>query len=426
MYLYHFNNQKLNPVKTLQYFIPVLLLISCSAEEVIHEWRGSGRHGIFNESGLLKKWPEAGPAEIWAIEDLGNGNGSPSFADDRFYISGEKDARAILYCFSLDAKKIWETDLGPEWVKSYRGSRAAPTIAGDLLYYETGTGNLFCVERENGKIVWSKDFEKDAEGVPTFHGMTEAPVIDGDKVFWNPGGKRINVAALNRFSGELIWTSAGKGERSAYNQGNLIRLPSGNIFVTFSAYNLMGFNAETGELLWSQLQDNLPPEKRTFGMGDTHTNNIIYSDGSIYYQAGDGNCGVKLRLSDDGKTITEEWRNKRFDGYMGGIIKIDGHIYGTGTGSPMLYSVDAANGKMTDSLRIGSGALISADNMLYYYSQRGDLHLISYYNGKMKEISSFHISKGTQQHFSHPVIYQGVLYQRHGQVLMAYDIRAGK
>ncbi len=60
--------------------------------------------------------------------------------------------------------------------------------------------------------------------------------------------------------------------------------------------------------------------------------------------------------------------------------------------------------------------------MLYYYNQRGELKLISYDEGKMQEISSFKIRKGTKEHFSHPVIYQGVLYQRHGQVLMAFDI----
>ena len=43
--------------------------------------------------------------------------------------------------------------------------------------------------------------------------------------------------------------------------------------------------------------------------------------------------------------------------------------------------------------------------------------------GKMKKVSSFRIKKGSFQHFSHPVIHNGILYQRHGNVLMAYDIR---
>jgi hypothetical protein len=60
--------------------------------------------------------------------------------------------------------------------------------------------------------------------------------------------------------------------------------------------------------------------------------------------------------------------------------------------------------------------------MLYYYNQRGEMKLIIYDAGKLKEISSFKITKGTQHHFSHPVIHKGVLYQRRGQALMAFDI----
>ena len=62
---------------------------------------------------------------------------------------------------------------------------------------------------------------------------------------------------------------------------------------------------------------------------DTHGNNIIFEDGAIYYSAGDGNCGVKLKLSDNGSQITEVWRNKEFDSYMGGIVKIGDYLFGS-------------------------------------------------------------------------------------------------
>lgn len=410
----------------MKYFlIPILLVLlgSCTSNnDKVYQWRGNGRTGIFPDTNLLEEWPEDGPAELWAIEGLGNGHGSPTFTEDRFYITGEKDSMAILQCYGIDGVKEWQTVLGKEFIKSYPGSRSAPTIAGNLIYTVTGMGNLYCVDTKKGEVIWLKYFVNDAEGIPTMHGFTEAPVIDGEKVFWVPGGKKINVAALNRFTGDIIWTSEGMGERSGYNQGNLIKLPERNIFVTFSAYNLMGFDTETGELLWSHAQDNLIPEERTLGMGDTHTNAVLFNEGNIYYQAGDGNCGVKLELSDDGSNISEVWRNKSFDGYMGGIIKYGDHLFGSATVKPYLRAINATTGMLTDSLRIGPGALIGADNMLYYYSQAGKLYLLSHDNGMVNEISSFRITKGNLQHFSHPVINKGILYQRHGDVLMAYDI----
>jgi outer membrane protein assembly factor BamB len=404
-------------------YVLILLLTSSSVSPRIYEWRGTDRKGIYNESNLLKSWPSDGPKELWSINTIGNGFVSPVFADENFYITGEVDSMEILFSYNLKGEKQWQTNLGREWMKSFPGSRSAPTIVDDLLYVGTGLGNLFCINRSNGRIIWSKDLVADFNGVLPLHGHSESAIIEGEKIFWTTGGKEYNVVAMNRFNGNLIWSNKGFGERSAYNSPKLIELPSRKILVTFSAYHLLGIDAAKGNLLWSQLQDNYPPEKRLPGYGDTHSNTVLYEKGFIYYAAGDGNCGVKLKLSDDGTKITELWRNKNFDSYMGGIVKIGDYLYGCGTVRPDLLSIDANTGILTDSLRVGTGAVIAADNMLYYYTQKGDMMLLSYDKGKIKKVSSFRIKEGTLQHFSHPVINQGVLYLRHGNTLMAFDIR---
>jgi outer membrane protein assembly factor BamB len=404
-------------------FAFIILWNTTTEKAKIYEWRGTDRKGIYNEKNLLKSWPAAGPKEIWAIGKIGNGFVSPVFTEDSFYISGEIDSMLVLFSFNLKGEKQWQTTLGKEWMKSYPGSRCIPTIVDDMIYVGSGMGNLYCLEKENGKIVWSKDFVTDLKGVLPLHGYSEAALICGEKIFWTPGGKVNNVVALDRFTGKMIWSNKGYGETSAYNPPKLIELPSRKILVTFSSYHLMGIDIETGKLLWSHEQDNYPIEKRAPGNGDTHCNTVLFDNGSIYYAAGDGNGGVKLRLSDDGSKITEVWRNKGFDSFMGGIVKIDNFLYGCATASPDLRAINAETGIMSDSLRVGIGALIAADNMIYYYTQKGDLILIGYNQGKIVKISSFSIKKGTQQHFSHPVINKGVLYQRHGEVLMAFDIK---
>ena len=39
----------------------------------LYEWRGPARSGIYNETGLLKKWPANGPALLWDAENMGDG-----------------------------------------------------------------------------------------------------------------------------------------------------------------------------------------------------------------------------------------------------------------------------------------------------------------------------------------------------------------
>jgi outer membrane protein assembly factor BamB len=403
-------------------FTLILLWTSPLEKTKIFEWRGKDRTGIYPESNLLKVWPADGPKEIWAVGKIGDGFVSPIFTDDNFYITGEIDSMVILFSFNLKGEKQWQTTLGKEWMKSYPGSRCIPTIADDLIYVGSGLGNLYCVNKANGKIVWSKDLVTDLQGILPLHGYSEAPVISGEKIFWTPGGKVNNVVALNRFNGKLIWSNKGFGETSAYNPPKLIEYAGRTILVNFSSYHLMGFDTQDGKLLWAHEQDNYPPEKRAPGYGDTHCNTVLFDNGSIYYAAGDGNCGVKLKLSGDGTKITQVWRNSGFDSYMGGIVKIGDYLYGSGTVKPEIVSINATSGILADSLRIGSGALIAADEMLYYYTQKGDLMLIGYNQGKIKKVSSFRIKKGNLQHFSHPVINKGILYQRHGNILMAFDI----
>lgn len=411
-------------MKKILAIIAFTVFLTSSADKTrIWEFRGEDRLGFYPDRNLLAEWPSEGPPEYYTVENLGNGFVSPVFTDTDFYISGEADSMLILHCFDLEGKKKWQSTIGKEYLRSYPGSRCAPTIAGELIYIGTGLGNLYCLDRKNGNVLWSKDLVKDFDGVLPLHGYSEAPLIDGDKVFWTPGGKKNNVVALDRFTGKLLWSCPGFGERSAYNPPRIISHGGKRILVTFSAYHLMGIDVSNGRLLWGHEQDNYPLRERQPGYGDTHCNTVIYDKGFIYYVAGDGNCAVKLALSADGTSVKELWRNKRFDSYMGGVVKIGDYLYCGGNASPSLLSLNTASGILTDSLRLGTGALIAADNMIYYYSQKGDMTLVRYNNGKIDKISTFRIKKGDKQHFSHPVINKGILYQRHGNVLMAFDIR---
>jgi outer membrane protein assembly factor BamB len=51
------------------------------------------------------------------------------------------------------------------------------------------------------------------------------------------------------------------------------------------------------------------------------------------------------------------------------------------------------------------------------------MKLIKFENNKFVEISKFKVTKGTKEHFSHPVIADKKLYIRHGKALMAYNIK---
>lgn len=388
----------------------------------IYEWRGENRGGIYNETGLLKEWPESGPEIVWEFDSAGNGYGSPIFTPDRMYLVGEIDSIGYLFSFDKMGSLIWKKPFGKVWMKNYTGSRSAPTIVDNSIYLISGMGIVYCFDRITGDILWSVDMINDLHGEFPLFGYSESVAIEGDKLFCMPGGKDTNFVALNRNNGELLWVSKGAGERPGYNSSLVIPLNDKSIVVGFSAYELMGLDTKTGELYWVHNQDNTSPEERKPGLGDTHSNTVIYDDGYIYYAAGDGNGGVKLALTDDGSSIKEIWRNKDFDSYMGGIVKLGDYLYGCGTAKRDFKSINANTGNLGKILKTGSGSVIAADSMLYLYNWRGDVMLINEDPDNMEVVSSFKIKKGSREHFAHPVINNGRLYIRHGNVIQAFGI----
>jgi outer membrane protein assembly factor BamB len=403
----------------------LLTLSSLSQAQLTTQWRANDRKGIYEETNLLKTWPTGGPQLLWSINDIGNGYGSPTISGDKLFITGEEDSTAYLMAFDLKGKQLWRTAYGSEWVKTFPGSRCAPTVDGNLVYVTTGNSKIACFNGSTGQGLWYVDGMKELHGQPLMHGFSEAPLIDGNKVFLVPGGKDTNVVALDKITGKIVWICKGNGERPAYNSPLLIRLPERNILVTFTAYSFMGIDTKTGELLWTHEQDNVPADKKgQFGWGDTHSNTAWFENGSIYYFAGDGNGAVKLELSADGKRIKQLWRVQDIDNYMGGFIIDQNTIYTCVSEKKGLRTLDASTGAVIDSLKCGTGTIIMADDMLYYYNQKGEVLLIKPQPRQPMIAGTFKITAGTKEHFAHPVIHNGVLYIRHGKSLQAFDIKS--
>jgi outer membrane protein assembly factor BamB len=403
-------------LRKLLYCIAFLLMVGTIgyAQEVL-EWRGVDRRGIYQESNLLKSWPAEGPKLLWEYPNLGNGYGSPVITASTIFVNGEIDT--ISYLFALDAtgKFLWKSKIGHEWTLSYPGARTTPTVVGDLVYATAGYGTVACFEAKTGKEKWSVDMIKDFHGrIPRF-GFSESVLVEGENVYCSPGSADTNTVALNRFTGKITWICKGVGEETSYCSPLLIKLPKRNILVTFSKSTLLGIDTKDGKLLWSHKQA---------GEGDVQVNTPLFENGFIYYIAGNGNGAVKLKLSEDGAEITEVWKNIACDNLTGAFIKIDNYIYTSGYEIRNWKTLDASTGQIVDSLKFDRGTINLADGMLYLYNEKGQLGLCKPNGPKMDLVSSFKLTKGTKAHYAHPVINKGIFYVRHGNSLLAYDIKA--
>jgi len=391
----------------------VCLSVTANSQEAT-KWRGTNSSGIYTVEKLLPQWPAGGPQILWSFDKLGQGFTSPAFANNKIYINGMVDGEAVLFVLDQNGKELQQIKYGKEFDSSYPGTRSLPTIAGDLAYLFTGHGKLVCLNLKTAKPTWEKDLINQLGGINITWGYTEGILIDGDKLFVTPGGKTNNVMALNSKTGETIWSCSGLGELSAYCTPLLVKLPSRQLLVTHTASHVIGIDASSGKMLW-----NFPHPNQY----SVHPNTPIYQDCSLFVFSGYGQGGEKLKLSADGSSVTKEWEIKSFDSRMGGAVLIDGYLYGSGDNGRSWQCIDWKTGEQKySSTEVAKGAVIAANNKLIGYSEKGELFMAETNPSGLKIISKTKITLGSDQHWAHPVINNGVLYVRHGNVLIAYKI----
>lgn len=411
------------PVSVFLLFTIIIILsitYGCNNKTEIAQWRGIDRTGIYNETNLLNTWPEDGPELLWAYEGIGKGYAAPSVLKDKIFVNGEQDSSSFLFSFDLQGNLLWKAPNGKEFMgegfsATYPGSRSTPTVVDNLVYATSGMGRVACFETTTGEEKWAVDLIKDYGAPEHFFGYSESVIVDNGKVYCFAGGNQNNAIALDQFTGELVWSSEALKDTFSYCSPILVELLEKKVLITHSRHNLYAIDCENGQALGSyKIED--------FEYDGEHCNSPLYNDGNIYFIGNEKNCGaVKLELSQDGKEITEAWCNPKIKNNFNGYIKIGNHLFTTVKGN-WLKALNIKTGEVSDSIKVATGSLIYADNKFICYGMNGTVNLVSYTEGEFEILATFKVKKGTDHHFAHPVLANGIMYIRHGNALLAYKI----
>ncbi len=409
-------------------FTIALILLSftnCSTKNAqkdktrIAQWRGENRDGIYMESGLLETWPEKGPELLWKYEGIGKGYASPAILNGKLFVNGEQDSTSLLFAFDLQGNLLWKSPNGKEFMgegfsSTYPGSRSTPTVVNDLVYTTSGKGRIACFETETGTKKWSKDIVKDFGGLDSYFGYTESLVVDDNKVYCFPGGEKNNTLALDRFTGEIIWSNKAMQDTFSYCSPIMVELPERKVLLTHSRHYLYALDVETGMIMGSYFIDH-------YQYDGEHCNSPVYADGYIYFVGNEKEDGaIRLKLTGEGK-ISEDWKNAKVKNNFNGFVKVGGHLFTMVKGNKLL-ALDIETGEVAAEAKVANGSIIYADNKFFCYGMNGDVNLVSFTNNQFGIKGTFKVESGTGQHFAHPVLSNGVLYIRHGDALLAYKV----
>jgi outer membrane protein assembly factor BamB len=377
------------------------------------QFRGPDRSGISSETGLLRQWPEGGPELLWKYEGLGKGYASVSVAKGLIYTTGVEDGEGYIYAFGLDGKPKWKQSYGEGWTGSHAGSRTTPTVDGDRLYVMSGHGRVACFPTAGGDEIWSVDTAEEFGGKNIRWGISESVLIDGDKVICTPGGPDASVVALDRKTGRTIWTSKGVSDKSAYCCPILLELGDNRLLITMLSNSVVCLDIETGKLHW-QVEHT--------GKYEISAVSPVYHNGILYTTNAYGKGSVGYALSANGTVCEKKYEEKVLECHHGGVILLDGNVYGSNSREWVCLDIASGAVKYKNKL-VGKGSGIYIDGLFYLYGEGGEMALVKGTSTGFQTISSFEIAYGDDKHWGHPVVSNGVLYIRHGNTLMAYDVK---
>lgn len=417
-----------------QALIPVVLaalIISLPSERLAAqdaakgEWPqflGPQRNGCSSETGLLDRWPEAGPKEQWRVPG-GVGMSGLAIRRGRVLTLVQRDGKQWL--IALDAKSgdsIWQTPLAPEYRNPMgNGPRATPAISGDHVFVFTGEGILSAHTFADGKPLWSHHVVKELGGKEAEYGMACSPLVVGEQVIVTAGAPKGTLVAFDAKSGKQLWTAG--SDPAGYSSPALLNVGGCSQIVAFTGNSALGVDPTKGSVLWRY------PFKTNF---ECNIATPLDINGQVFLSSGENHGSVLLALKpqEDQFELREVWESFGPKSVLRNewqtSMLLDGHLYGmdnVGGAGPIthLTCIDAATGERKwQEARFGKGNLIAADGKLFLTTMKGELVLVRATPERYDELGRATVLSSTRQA---PALSNGRLFLRDDKDIVCLDVR---
>ncbi|MEZ5072269.1 MAG: PQQ-binding-like beta-propeller repeat protein [Bacteroidales bacterium] len=403
----------------------LLVLMGAPLVAQVTEWQGPDRSAVFSDTGLLTHWPAEGPDLLFVTEGLGKGFSSVVSRGDTTYATGVIDSLEVLSAVDATGRILWQTSYGPAWKGTYPEARCTPTLEENRLYVLTGMDRLSCRRTTDGSEIWSVDLHAEYGSEWDMFGVSESPLLYKDWVIATPAGKETTVVALDKRTGKTVWKSPSLDAKRSNLSPRWIHHCGRDYILTAVQTHMIGVDAATGDILWTHLHNVLDQNN------DNSTilaNTPVYHDSCVWISNGWEVPSVMLEISPDGKHVTEKFSDRTFDNQNHGVVLVDGHLYGSNftgrqTGKWVCMNWDTGEIKWIGDFHT-KGPVISADGMLYLLEEkRGNMALVKADPEHFEVVSSFRIEAGAGPFWARPVICDGKLMVRHGDVLAVYALK---
>ncbi|PYV39454.1 MAG: alcohol dehydrogenase [Acidobacteria bacterium] len=269
------------------------------------QFLGPERNGVYLGPALAESWSSGGPRVVWKKE-VGQGFSGPVVTQGRVILFHRVADQEVVE--SLDARTG-----NPQWryayPTSYRddfgfdpGPRAAPVVAGDIVYTFGAEGQLHAVSLASGKKIWSEDTMRRFGVAKGFFGAAGSPLVEDGKVIANIGGRGAGIVAFDAKTGKVLWKATDDEASYSSPAGATIGGRRSSVFLTRA--RLIGLDPATGQVQfqrpWRARQSTSVNAATPLIIGDLNT--VLARLSSASTARTSRSCGHPTKCS---RTITQ-------------------------------------------------------------------------------------------------------------------------
>jgi outer membrane protein assembly factor BamB len=352
---------------------------------------------------------------VWKAGGAGTGFSSMSVTGGRLYTVGARGGTEYIHAFDVaTGKKLWEVANGKEYSNDRgNGPRGTPTIDGGRLYVLGASGDLTVLDAAKGTRVWSVNVLREFGGSNPRWGLSESPLVAGDRVLVNAGGPNASIVAFNKNDGKVIWKSQSDG--AGYSSAVTQRVGNTDQAVFFTERRAVGVDIRDGRLLW---------EYPRVANRVANIATPVVKDNFVFLSSdyGTGSALLKLDPTGGGVSATEVYFTQEMRNHHSSSILVGEHLYGFS--SAILTALRFADGATAWKDRsVGKGSLAFADGHLYLFSEGGVVGLAEATPAGYREKGRFSIQQAGLPTWAHPIIAGGRLYIRDQDTVYAYRVK---
>jgi outer membrane protein assembly factor BamB len=401
---------------------PAFALLAAPAPAGGGDWpqlQGPARDGHSAETKLNWTWPKDGPKVLWKA-DLGTGWAGPVVAGDRLIIFHRLGNEEVVWCLDpATGKEKWKHSYKTKYIDDFNfddGPRATPTIAGDKVFTLGANGDFSATELATGKELWRHNLLERYQASKGFFGAACSPLVMGDRVLVNVGGKGAGVVAFGTADGAEVWKSTSDG--ASYSSPVAAELDGKPAAVFLTRAGLRVLDPATGKSLydfpWRPRDNNSVQAAMPLVWKDEIFLTVSYATGGVLLSAKKGEA-------------TEIWSNdKSLSSQYNTPVRVGDFLYGThgrsDVGVAQMRCVAWKSGEVKWSeARYGVASVLAVDGGLLALTEGGDLvRFDASPDGYKERARATVLTKPTR---AAPALADGRLFARDGKQLVCLSLK---